>query len=58
MSTVPMPLASLLHDRFLATIAKGWGNLDWAAIALGVAQDAGLPTRQIGGGPTGPPAVS
>jgi hypothetical protein len=49
MSTMPMPLASLLHDRFLATIAKGWGHLDWAAIALGVAQDAG-PSRQIEGG--------
>lgn len=44
MSTMPMPLASLLHDRFLATIAKGRGNLDWAAVALGVAEDAGLPT--------------
>jgi 3-hydroxyisobutyrate dehydrogenase-like beta-hydroxyacid dehydrogenase len=58
MSTMPMPLASLLHDRFLATIAQGWGNLDWAAIGLGVAQDAGLPPRHIGGGPIGPRAVS
>ena len=45
MSTMPMPLASLLHDRFLATIAKGWGHLDWAAVALDDAQDAGLPAR-------------
>lgn len=58
MSTMPMPLASLLHDRFLATIAKGWGHLDWAAIALGVAQDAGMPTRPIGGGAIDPPTVS
>ncbi len=58
MSTMPMPLASLLHDRFLATIAKGWGNLDWAAVALSVGEDAGLPTRHIGGGPIGPPTVS
>ena len=57
MSTMPMPLASLLHDRFLATIAKGWGNLDWAAVALSVGEDAGLPTRHIGGGPIGPPTV-
>jgi 3-hydroxyisobutyrate dehydrogenase-like beta-hydroxyacid dehydrogenase len=42
MSTMPMPLASLLHDRFLATIAKGWGHLDWAAVALSVAQNAGM----------------
>ncbi|HET6674068.1 MAG TPA: NAD(P)-dependent oxidoreductase [Nitrospiraceae bacterium] len=48
MSTMPMPLASLLYDRFLATIAKGWGHLDWAAVALGVAQDAGLAPTHIG----------
>jgi 3-hydroxyisobutyrate dehydrogenase-like beta-hydroxyacid dehydrogenase len=47
MSTMPMPLASLLHDRFLATIAKGWGHLDWAAVALGVAQDAGMAPTHI-----------
>lgn len=58
MSTMPMPLASLLHDRFLATIAKGWENLDWAAIALSVAQDAGMPTRQIGGGAIDAPTVA
>ena len=46
-STMPMPLASLLHDRFLTTIAKGRGNLDWAAVALGVAEDAGLLTRSV-----------
>ena len=42
-STMPMPLANLLHDRFLATIARGRGHLDWAAIALRAAEDAGLP---------------
>ena len=46
-STMPMPLASLLHDRFLTTIAKGWGNLDWAAVALGVAEDAGLAAHSV-----------
>ena len=30
---VPMPLASLLRDRFLALIAQGGGALDWSAIA-------------------------
>jgi 3-hydroxyisobutyrate dehydrogenase-like beta-hydroxyacid dehydrogenase len=45
MSTTPMPLASLLHDRFLSTMAKGRGALDWAAVALGVAEDAGLAAR-------------
>lgn len=42
-STTPLPLGSLLHDRWLSAIAKGRGELDWSAIALGVAEDAGLP---------------
>jgi 3-hydroxyisobutyrate dehydrogenase-like beta-hydroxyacid dehydrogenase len=41
-SVMPLPVASLLHDRYLAAIAKGRGDLDWTAIALGVAEDAGL----------------
>ncbi|MGC2492836.1 NAD(P)-dependent oxidoreductase [Candidatus Binatus sp.] len=38
----PMPTASLLHDRFVSAIAKGRADLDWSAIALGAADDAGL----------------
>jgi len=41
-SSVPMPLASLLRDRWMTAIAKERGNLDWTAVALGVAEDAGL----------------
>lgn len=41
-SSVPLPIGSLLHDRYLAAIAKGRSDLDWTAIALGVAEDAGL----------------
>ena len=44
-STTPMPTASLLHDRFLSMVAQGSADLDWAALALGVAQDAGLPAK-------------
>jgi 3-hydroxyisobutyrate dehydrogenase-like beta-hydroxyacid dehydrogenase len=40
--TAPMPTASLLHDRFVSAIAKGRADLDWSAIALGAADDAGL----------------
>jgi 3-hydroxyisobutyrate dehydrogenase-like beta-hydroxyacid dehydrogenase len=29
---VPMPLASLLHERFLRLLARGGDNLDWSAI--------------------------
>lgn len=38
----PMPLASLLRDRLTAQVAKGRADLDWSALALGVAEDAGL----------------
>jgi 3-hydroxyisobutyrate dehydrogenase-like beta-hydroxyacid dehydrogenase len=38
----PMPLAGLLRDRFLAAMAQGRGELDWTAIALNAAADAGL----------------
>ncbi len=38
---VPLPLASLLHDRFLALLANGGDDLDWSAIARLAARDAG-----------------
>ena len=38
---VPMPLASLLHDRFLRLLAQGGEHLDWAAIGGLASQDAG-----------------
>lgn len=41
-STTPLPLASLLHDRWISAVAKGRGDLDWSAVALGLAEDAGL----------------
>jgi len=41
-SQVPMPLASLLHDRALAAVAKGRGEQDWASLALEATADAGL----------------
>jgi 3-hydroxyisobutyrate dehydrogenase-like beta-hydroxyacid dehydrogenase len=37
---VPMPLGSLLHDRFLRLLAQGGDRLDWAAIGGLAAQDA------------------
>jgi len=39
---VPVPIASLVHDRFLAALAQGLGEADWAAIARLSFQDAGL----------------
>jgi 3-hydroxyisobutyrate dehydrogenase-like beta-hydroxyacid dehydrogenase len=38
---VSMPLASLLHDRFLRLLAQGGERLDWSAIGGLAAQDAG-----------------
>jgi 3-hydroxyisobutyrate dehydrogenase-like beta-hydroxyacid dehydrogenase len=43
---VPMPMASLIHDRFVAALAQGLGESDWAAIARVSYQDAGL-RRQV-----------
>jgi 3-hydroxyisobutyrate dehydrogenase-like beta-hydroxyacid dehydrogenase len=40
--SLPMPFASLLHDRLLAGIAKGRGEMDWSALALDVLENAGL----------------
>jgi 3-hydroxyisobutyrate dehydrogenase-like beta-hydroxyacid dehydrogenase len=38
---VPMPLASLLRDRFLTLFAHGGEGLDWSAIGQLAAKDAG-----------------
>ena len=39
---VPMPMASLVRDRFLAALAQGFGESDWSAIARISAKNAGL----------------
>ena len=39
----PIPLASLLHDRMLSGIARGYADFDWTATALVARSDAGLP---------------
>ncbi|OBF61351.1 6-phosphogluconate dehydrogenase [Mycobacterium sp. 852002-50816_SCH5313054-b] len=38
---VPLPVASLLRDRFLTLVATGGGHLDWSALATLAARDAG-----------------
>ena len=40
--TVPLPLASLMRDHFLSAVARGWAEVDWAALARVAAADAGL----------------
>jgi 3-hydroxyisobutyrate dehydrogenase-like beta-hydroxyacid dehydrogenase len=39
---VPMPLASLVHDRLQTVIARGGEELDWSAVGRLAATDAGL----------------
>jgi 3-hydroxyisobutyrate dehydrogenase-like beta-hydroxyacid dehydrogenase len=39
---VPLPLASLLHDRLLTLVATGGGHLDWSAVATLAERDAGV----------------
>jgi 3-hydroxyisobutyrate dehydrogenase-like beta-hydroxyacid dehydrogenase len=43
----PMPIASLLRERLLSALAKGRGELDWSAIALGASDDAGLTPEKL-----------
>jgi 3-hydroxyisobutyrate dehydrogenase-like beta-hydroxyacid dehydrogenase len=41
-AAVPMPVASLVHDRLVELAARGWANLDWSALGLLAAVNAGL----------------
>jgi 3-hydroxyisobutyrate dehydrogenase-like beta-hydroxyacid dehydrogenase len=40
--SVPMPMASLIHDRFVAALAQGLEDADWSAIARVTYRNAGL----------------
>src|SRR4051812_10623003 len=31
--TTPMPVASLIRDQYLSAMSRGWGDIDWAALA-------------------------
>jgi 3-hydroxyisobutyrate dehydrogenase-like beta-hydroxyacid dehydrogenase len=44
---VPMPIASLVRDRFITAIARGNANKDWSALGLIAAEDAGLPSGKV-----------
>jgi 3-hydroxyisobutyrate dehydrogenase-like beta-hydroxyacid dehydrogenase len=39
---VPMPSVSVLRDRLIAGIARGYSELDWSALGLLAAEEAGL----------------
>jgi 3-hydroxyisobutyrate dehydrogenase-like beta-hydroxyacid dehydrogenase len=42
-ASVPMPLASVVRDRFITAIARGNQDKDWSVIGRVAAEDAGLP---------------
>ena len=44
----PMRFASVLQDRFTASLAKGRENYDWLAIALDVEEEAGFVSESQG----------
>jgi 3-hydroxyisobutyrate dehydrogenase-like beta-hydroxyacid dehydrogenase len=41
-AAAPLPIASLIRDRYLSAVARGWGEQDWSALARVAAVDAGL----------------
>lgn len=43
---VPMPIASVLHGRFLTALARGHERSDWSVIGQIAAEDAGLAHAQ------------
>jgi 3-hydroxyisobutyrate dehydrogenase-like beta-hydroxyacid dehydrogenase len=40
--TTPMPLGSLIRDQYLSAMSRGWGDIDWAALARVTAVNAGF----------------
>jgi 3-hydroxyisobutyrate dehydrogenase-like beta-hydroxyacid dehydrogenase len=43
-AAVPMPTVSVVRDRLIAGIARGYADLDWTALGLIAAEEAGLGT--------------
>jgi len=43
---VPMPIASVLRDRFVTAMARGNQDKDWSVIGRVAAEDAGLPQTE------------
>jgi 3-hydroxyisobutyrate dehydrogenase-like beta-hydroxyacid dehydrogenase len=41
-AAVPMPSVSVVRDRLIAGIARGYADLDWTALGLVAAEEAGL----------------
>jgi 3-hydroxyisobutyrate dehydrogenase-like beta-hydroxyacid dehydrogenase len=41
-ASVPMPSVSVVRDRLIAGMARGYAELDWSALGLVAAEEAGL----------------
>jgi 3-hydroxyisobutyrate dehydrogenase-like beta-hydroxyacid dehydrogenase len=48
-ANVPMPSVDVVHDRLVSGMARGHGDLDWSALALIAAEEAGLGRHSKGG---------
>jgi 3-hydroxyisobutyrate dehydrogenase-like beta-hydroxyacid dehydrogenase len=48
-ASVPMPSVSVVRDRLITGIARGYSALDWSALGLIAAEDAGLPLEKATG---------
>jgi 3-hydroxyisobutyrate dehydrogenase-like beta-hydroxyacid dehydrogenase len=46
---VPLPIASVIRDRFLTAIARGHEKSDWSVLGQIAAEDAGLPATRTAG---------
>jgi 3-hydroxyisobutyrate dehydrogenase-like beta-hydroxyacid dehydrogenase len=48
----PMPSVGVVRDRMISGIARGYADLDWSALGLIAAEEAGLVPRIEGPSPT------
>jgi 3-hydroxyisobutyrate dehydrogenase-like beta-hydroxyacid dehydrogenase len=46
-SGVPMPSVSVVRDRLITGIARGHAELDWSALALIAAEEAGISAPSV-----------
>jgi 3-hydroxyisobutyrate dehydrogenase-like beta-hydroxyacid dehydrogenase len=49
-ASVPMPSVGVVHDRLIAGVARGHAGLDWSALALIAAEEAGLESDSLKSG--------
>jgi 3-hydroxyisobutyrate dehydrogenase-like beta-hydroxyacid dehydrogenase len=45
-ASVPMPSVGVVRDRMMTGIARGYGELDWTALGLIAAEEAGAPVAR------------